>query len=613
MTASRQPLQSSASSLFVSPPERIAAGTLLVSLRVLAILAGLLEAVGSRFYMNVDGISYLDLANAYLHRDWAAAINGWWSPFYSWLLGLFLGLINPSPYWESTVVHAVNFGVYLFALAAFEFLMRALVRFAQTTESATDQWQRLPDSAWWVIGYALFLHASLYQISIRIVTPDLCLSAFIYLAAGILLRIRAGASGWGYYGALGLVLGIAYLTKAALFPLAFVFLLVSVFAAGTLRKGVPRALIALVVFVVVAAPYVVLLSTAKDHFTFGDSGRIAYAQFVNGLTRFGHWQGEGNLGTPKHPVRKVLNHPPVFEFGTPIAGTYPPWYDASYWLDGLEPQFDLRGQVRALRENFLAYVEMTSAQLELVVALLALFFAGRNTRAFLTAFKRQYVLWLPAAAAMIMYSLVLVESRYVAAFGVLFAAALFSAVRLPRLPASNFIVHALVLALLAILCLRVGKTVASDLFHTLRPLQHVQWQVAQGLQGQGIQPGDRVATIIDHRIGDYWAHLAGARIVAEVPYDESAGFWGSSPEAVQAVMQTFARSGAKAAVTNSIPRHLNAQGWQKIGQTDYSFFLLPAPEELGLGGIANLRADECQKMEVRDGGCRQPPTDSGNR
>src|SRR5215831_1446147 len=62
---------------------------------------------------SLDGISYLEMGEAYLRGDWGMAVNGYWSPFYSWLLGLALLILQPTPYWEYSVFQLVNLVVYL--------------------------------------------------------------------------------------------------------------------------------------------------------------------------------------------------------------------------------------------------------------------------------------------------------------------------------------------------------------------------------------------------------------------------------------------------------------------------------------------------------------------
>lgn len=50
-----------------------------------------------QFYLyqtNPDGISYISIAQKYLHGDFANAINGYWGPLYSWLLAPFLAIVK---------------------------------------------------------------------------------------------------------------------------------------------------------------------------------------------------------------------------------------------------------------------------------------------------------------------------------------------------------------------------------------------------------------------------------------------------------------------------------------------------------------------------------------
>ncbi|MBA3714787.1 MAG: hypothetical protein H0W76_20390, partial [Pyrinomonadaceae bacterium] len=62
----------------------------------IAIVLGALHAWHGRYEISPDGISYLDMGDAYWRGDFQMAINGYWSPLYSWLLGLALLVIKPS-------------------------------------------------------------------------------------------------------------------------------------------------------------------------------------------------------------------------------------------------------------------------------------------------------------------------------------------------------------------------------------------------------------------------------------------------------------------------------------------------------------------------------------
>ena len=54
----------------------------------IGVAIGFLQAWQARFWINPDGISYLDHADAWFRRDWHGALSPYWSPLYSWLLGL---------------------------------------------------------------------------------------------------------------------------------------------------------------------------------------------------------------------------------------------------------------------------------------------------------------------------------------------------------------------------------------------------------------------------------------------------------------------------------------------------------------------------------------------
>jgi hypothetical protein len=105
----------------------------------------------------------------------------------------------------------------------------------------------LPEWALWAIAYPLFLWSSLVLVGLWLVTPDLLLSGWIYLAAGLLVRLR-NENSYAKFLALGLVLGAAYLCKAVMFPLAFVFLAIALFSGKPVASRVPPVLLATAVF-----------------------------------------------------------------------------------------------------------------------------------------------------------------------------------------------------------------------------------------------------------------------------------------------------------------------------------------------------------------------------
>src|SRR5579863_565644 len=254
-----------------------------------ALAAGLIECWSYRFWMESDGVNYLDVANAYQRHDWQAAINSYWSPLYSWLLATTFDVVRPSAYWESTVLHLLNFVIFLFAFRCGEFFISELVK-SRAEKS-------IPDWAIWSVGYSLLLFVSLFMNAAYLDTPDLCTSGLVYIAAGLLVRILSGGATLPVFAIFGAVLGIAYFSKTVMFLVAFAFLV----AAGR-RRG---TILAFACFAVVALPWIIILSRSVGHITFGDVGSANYIAYV------------AHSGTALHPPRIIYTSPEVREFATP--------------------------------------------------------------------------------------------------------------------------------------------------------------------------------------------------------------------------------------------------------------------------------------------------------
>jgi len=184
-------------------------------------------------------------------------------------------------------------------------------------------------------------------------------------------------------------------------------------------------------FAVVAGPLVAELSRQKHRLTFGDSGRINYAMFVSpgGATR--NWQGEPQFGiTAVHPTRKLLSDPPVYEFAKPIGGTFPPWYDPSYWEEGRVPVLSLKAQVRVVIGHLLSYAELLLHQQNcLLAAWLALLMVARRNA--IAELGKMWPLLLMCCAALGLYMLVHVETRFIGGYVAIFWLTLFSTFRVP--------------------------------------------------------------------------------------------------------------------------------------------------------------------------------------
>src|SRR5215469_10364399 len=344
------------------------------SIRILcwciAIAFGLAQALASRHTMQSDGISYMDMGDAIIRGEWKMVINGCWSPLYPWLQGLAAWAIKPSPYWQFTLVHLVNFLIYVFALACFDTLLQALATgglAGRTSEVFGCAFSRRALPA---IGYVVFIWSSLGLITLEEVSPDMLMAGFVYLAAWLLVRIaKQPAKGFWFAVLLGLVLGLGYLAKAPMFPLAFVYFGASLLLFGISRRAILLVLLETIVFGIVASPWIIALSRSKGRVTFGDSGRLNYLVHVNHASPSWYFQDVGTSGGHYlHTTRKVFDHPRIFEFATPIKGTQPVWYDPTYWADGAVPRIHLRTALFPVIRFVNSYVRMLlSSQAALLV------------------------------------------------------------------------------------------------------------------------------------------------------------------------------------------------------------------------------------------------------
>jgi len=563
-------------------PNRLLSPHLLERLLVFVTLGlGLIHAWMGRYAMNPDGMSYLDVGASFFRRDWANAVNAWWSPLYPWILGTVLGVSKPSPRWEFPLVHVVNFAIFGIALFAFRWLLRGFLRFNRERVAGAESGdlENLPDWAFVLLAYPIFWWIALQVETLYDVSPDLSVVICFSLAAGMLLRLQSGDNLWKF-ALFGLILGIGYWTKAVLFPLGFVILAAGFWWRRSDSKWRRGLFVSGVVFLCVAAPLILLLSKQKGRFTFGDSGKVNYAWNVSPRTQTRNWQGrEAQSGTPLHPTRQLLSHPPLFEFDGPVVGTYPPWTDPSYWNEGLKGHFQLKGQIEVLGSTVPAEVRLLlRSEPGLIVGVIVL------------ALLSGYLWWLNlgmvwpviamCATGLAMYLPLIENDRYLGGFVLVLFLALISAAQFhPDAKRSAIYVACAVFVVMALDTADYTVRVVTSHYAIPGTGPNSTWQdviAAQQLWGMGVQPGDKIAVIADGT-GAYWARLAKLRIVAEI-MDMNHGareFWNSPPDARQNVYRVFAQTHATVVVGMCPPEI--PDGWQPIEGTPYCVRSLRTP------------------------------------
>jgi hypothetical protein len=513
--------------------------------RALGLVLASAHSFAARNAFGADCRSYVEVARAYLRHDWAMAINAYWSPLYSWFLAIVLGATRPSIRSEIPVIHFANVLVFLACMASFEFFWSRVVRLARIWVGRTDI-SSLPVSALWILGYAAFTWEAAGSL-IALVTPDLCVTAVVLLAAGLLLQFHAADQPLGTYAWFGAVLGIGYLTKSVMFPMAFVFLAISL--ASQPRKRAARLALALAVFLAVAAPEIVLLSHAKGHLTFSDTHKMSVPWSTYGLSNR-NWQGQPpGFGVPAHPTRKIYEHPEVFEFNGPIRASYPPWFDPSYWNEGMQAPFGLGTIAKHAARNairILSYFAMPKVWLIGVLLMLLSVKPGAT----LAAVSRWWFLVAPSVVVFCLYALTFAEYRFMPAWKILVWAAILAglrvSVRRASLPAYRWLAVVVAFVMLA----SVANGIRGEYFAGRPDDATPEYQTAEGLRKMGLQTGDKVG-IMGFDNDAIWPYLAGFSVVAEIDTRDVCDFWSAPPPVQADVLQRFRLAGARAVVANN--------------------------------------------------------------
>lgn len=582
-------------------------GFLVLGCWIAALSLGAVHTWAARHSMNADGMSYLDLADAWRTGRWADAVNAYWSPLYPWVLAMALHLAKPGGYWEAAVAHLVNFVGYGFSLVCFHYFWMGLERHVSARRQSAGNTGKtaFPQWAWVALGYALCVWILLDWVTVDQVTPDLYVAGWVFLDAGILVRIRDGKARILLFILLGISLGLGYLTKAILLPMAAVFLATAFLASPRKLRAIPPLMLTTVMFAALGGPWAYALSKAKGRFTLGDAGKLNYAFIVNGFKPWDVWQGEppppgrgdtathgiaqaadrsNRVSTAKHPARWLLDGPHVFEFASPRAGTYSLWYDPAYWHEGAEPRFDLRQQVRVCAQQLAVYFSLFCRdQGPISFVLLCLLLVRGRWASIIGDVLSLWWLALPAIAGLAAYAMVKVEARYVAPFVILLWAVVLPLVRLEQTEATGRLIRCAAAAILIALILTVGynsapaiREAVTDLRERHESCPNWHWRVAQEMSRAGLHPGDHVGHVGQAlKSWSYWARLAGVRITAELRPWES--FWLGDDAARKRALGAFAAAGVKAVVTRKqevcerpfgLPYDF-APGWRPVGNTGF--------------------------------------------
>ena len=530
------------------------------------IAIGAVRLYWTRFTIYPDAVSYLDLAAAMRDGQWAKGITSYWSLLYPALIAAVLRVTHPMRWHEVAAAHAANFCIFLAGAIAFAFFWRNFLK--ELNHAAEDGPGGAPFS-WSLIGCALYAYTAMTVCTLPNLSPDLLVEALLLTAAALVLKIKPHRPLLRPMLFLGIVLGLGYMAKAVVLPLALVFIVVAGWRTGNARRALSGVVLAVLALGVISAPYVYAMSRHKGRLTFGDVGHLAYAWYVSWHDMPAScWRGlPPGSGTPVHPIRVIYSSPEVLDFSSADAGTYPLWFDPAYWNEGLKAPFRLRRQLSVLASNVAKLLKRTmldQREITLCFAFL-LFYIGRRRLAPPGALLLMLVIF--AAAGFGIYSLVLVEQRYLLAFYIfLWAAAL--AYAAPALRQDRRLLRAfaacLVLAVMAVNALAIRYEYEG------RNNKDEHVATAEALLAAGIRPGERVGVIGDGWDAG-WARIAGVRITAQVPEHEPgmpvspvATFWAADEKTRAAALEAMRATGVRAVVSMREPSLADHGSWKRL-------------------------------------------------
>jgi hypothetical protein len=574
------------------------------------------------YALDGDGMAYMDIADLIRGHHWAAVINGYWNPLYPAGLALAQRVFHTTRLNELHAYYVLNYLIFLASVVALLAFISALVTLRRRMTPNADQnsgaVHLLGMDALQLLGVALLVIATERELSMATIRPDALLQALMLAAFAMLLRSFASES-LLYAPLMGFFFGLAYLAKSFAFVVALITIaLMVVFQAWVQRRKLAHVIaggaLALVVFTAVAGPYIAALSKQKHRFDFGDSGALNYAWYVSGTVKM-HiepWMTD-DFGSASvhliHPEQQLLAQPGIYSYRAEPYGTYPAWFDPTYFHERIVPRFSAQRLVHRDERNVVLSLRYLFNHPEAWILLGLLLTCGARfgfmgSRTSLQSWRHS-VFWLPPVALGVamwgIYGLVNIEERYVTLAYLVIVLPVFAALySSPQVDGSddNAWPRRCATAMIAVLAfLALGNTLRVALDE--RSLQSAAgrpaawylaniYEAAKGLNALGVGSGDEIACMgtIACLNDPYWMRLADVRVLTEV-YNPDAKHLLEEFEGLpnrQQVEDVLKAQGAKVVVASFDPGEMTGRtpasaGWIRLGESNlYALPLsIPAP------------------------------------
>ena len=543
------------------------------------------------YQIDGDAVSYTDIAEAMVRGRWREVVNGLWNPGYPAVLALGKVLIHPNRMRELQLFYWVNYCIFLVSIVCTWFFVGSVLRVRAACVSADDTWG-LPDHLLYVVSYAAVFLSWQHEFSLGRIQVDALFATLLLLAFAFLLR-SIFTPRPAFNLAFGFCLGLAYLVKSPGFVIAIVtFVLLAIYAAvtGHVRDCRWRLLVSAVIFILVAGPYITALSIQKGRVDFGDSARLNYAWLVGGTAPqhlLNNQPARFDNATVhlKHSEIEILQHPVVVYFPHFPHATYGPWFDPSYFNDGIRPRVDLGRQWRlTIQQSRHLMLFLLIHALPIAFLVFCMVCGAKVT----SVHAARWILWLLYAVMLFSFAMYLAVhflDRYVGAqFWIVWIAT--AGLLVANQPMRKHLIQGAA-AFLAIAVLFAGLQSVAQYRQAviLNGLGHgwynpAEFQTAGALRADGIAPGDAVACFRACNHGSYWAYLAGLHVNSEV-YDptlmpdagSSNEIWSKLPNKQQ-VLEALQSIGARALVGYFEDTPPDGEKWRPLAG---GYYMIPLP------------------------------------
>ncbi|HML06222.1 MAG TPA: hypothetical protein VK426_10650 [Methanobacterium sp.] len=235
-----------------------------LDLILILLIYSLLALFSIRYYVYIGGdeISYINIAHGYAIGDFGDAINGYWSPLYSWLMAPFF-LSGFTPLYGTLASKTLSLIIGFFTIISVKLLLNTL-KTSETTQRAV----------------LISLIPVVLYFTLMYNTPDLLVVFLLIIYFSIVFK--SNYSDKLTYGFLcGFIGALAYLSKSYAFPfflahfmlfnLIYYFKDVNSFKKKNILKNL---ILGLSVFFVISGVWAGIISEKYDKLTISTSGEI---------------------------------------------------------------------------------------------------------------------------------------------------------------------------------------------------------------------------------------------------------------------------------------------------------------------------------------------------